>query len=56
MRSWRSPRWLPASRHSTLDGLGPICHGSCSREERVEEASVPVFGAILGALAAGVAA
>ncbi|MFM7693915.1 MAG: hypothetical protein ACKO7U_06380, partial [Actinomycetota bacterium] len=40
----------------TLDGLGPICHGSCSRGERVEEASVPVFGAILGALAAGVAA
>jgi len=36
----------------TLDGLGPICHGSCSREERVEEVSVPVFGAILGTLAA----
>ncbi len=36
----------------TIDGLGPICHGSCSREEAVEEASVPVFGAILGVLAA----
>ena len=36
----------------TLDGLGPICHGSCSRDERIEEASLPVFGALLALLVA----
>ena len=36
----------------TLDGLGPICHDSCSRGERVELASIPVWGAILASVAA----
>lgn len=36
----------------TLDGLGPICHDSCSRSERVEIASIPVWGAILASVAA----
>ena len=36
----------------TLDGLGPICHDSCSRDERVEVASIPVWGAILAQVAA----
>jgi glutamate carboxypeptidase len=35
----------------TLDGLGPVCHDSCSREERVEIASLAPRGAILAALA-----
>lgn len=34
----------------TLDGLGPVCHGSCSRDERVDEDSIAVFGAVLAAL------
>jgi len=34
----------------TLDGLGPICHGSCSREEWIEEASLAVYGAIFADL------
>jgi glutamate carboxypeptidase len=36
----------------TLDGLGPVCHDSCSREERVEIAGIPVWGAILASVAA----
>jgi glutamate carboxypeptidase len=36
----------------TLDGLGPICHDSCSSRERVELASIPVWGAILARVAA----
>jgi glutamate carboxypeptidase len=39
----------------TLDGLGPICHDSCSRSERVELASIPVWGAILASVAAAAA-
>jgi glutamate carboxypeptidase len=39
----------------TLDGLGPICHSSCSREEWVESASIPIFGALLAAVSAGAA-
>jgi glutamate carboxypeptidase len=39
----------------TLDGLGPICHDSCSRSERVEIASIPVWGAILASVAAAAA-
>ena len=39
----------------TLDGLGPICHGSCSRAERVEVASIPAWGAILASVAAAAA-
>lgn len=34
----------------TLDGLGPICHGSCSREERIEIASLAARGALLAQL------
>jgi glutamate carboxypeptidase len=34
----------------TLDGLGPICHGSCSREEWIEEDSLAVYGAIFADL------
>jgi glutamate carboxypeptidase len=36
----------------TLDGLGPVCHDSCSRDERVEVASLAPRGAILAAVAA----
>jgi glutamate carboxypeptidase len=39
----------------TLDGLGPICHSSCSRDEWVETASIPIFGALLAAVSAGAA-
>ena len=39
----------------TLDGLGPICHDSCSRSERVEVASIPAWGAILACVAAAAA-
>ena len=39
----------------TLDGLGPICHDSCSRRERVEIASIPIWGAILASVAASAA-
>jgi glutamate carboxypeptidase len=39
----------------TLDGLGPICHDSCSRDERVEIASIPQWGAILASVAAAAA-
>lgn len=34
----------------TLDGLGPICHGSCSREEWIEEDSLAVYGAVFADL------
>jgi glutamate carboxypeptidase len=34
----------------SLDSLGPITHESCSRRERVEIASIPARGAVLGAL------
>jgi glutamate carboxypeptidase len=37
---------------ATLDGLGPVCHDSCSRWETVEVASIPIRGAVLGALIA----
>ena len=37
----------------TLDGLGPICHASCSREEWIEESSIAVFGALLVMLTVG---
>ena len=37
----------------TLDGLGPICHDSCSRDESVLTADIPIWGAILCAVAAG---
>jgi glutamate carboxypeptidase len=35
----------------TLDGLGPICHDSCSRDERIEISSLADRGALLAALA-----
>ena len=38
----------------TLDGLGPVCHDSCSSRERVEVASIVRRGAAFGAVAAGV--
>ena len=34
----------------TLDGLGPICHDTCSRREKIEIASLAERGAIFGAL------
>jgi glutamate carboxypeptidase len=34
----------------SLDGLGPITHDSCSRAERVEEASIPRRAAVLATL------
>jgi acetylornithine deacetylase/succinyl-diaminopimelate desuccinylase-like protein len=34
----------------TLDGLGPICHDSCARGERIEIASLAERGALLAAL------
>lgn len=36
----------------TLDGLGPVCHDSCSRAESVEIASIARRGAVFAALAA----
>jgi glutamate carboxypeptidase len=36
----------------TLDGLGPICHGSCSPQERVDVHSIATWGAILASVAA----
>ena len=35
----------------TLDGIGPVCHGSCSRDEAVRAADIPIWGAILCAVA-----
>jgi glutamate carboxypeptidase len=40
----------------TLDGLGPICHDSCSRRETVEIASIVPRAALLGSLIASAAA
>jgi glutamate carboxypeptidase len=37
----------------TLDGLGPICHDTCSRDETIEIASIAERGALFGALIAG---
>jgi glutamate carboxypeptidase len=34
----------------TLDGLGPICHDSCAREERIEISSLVDRGALLAGL------
>ena len=39
----------------TLDGLGPICHDTCSRREKIEIASLAERGAIFGALIASLA-
>ncbi len=36
----------------TLDGLGPVCHASCSRNESVHPDGIPRWGAILAAVAA----
>jgi len=40
----------------TLDGLGPICHDSCSRRETVEVQSIVPRAALLAGLIASVAA
>jgi glutamate carboxypeptidase len=40
----------------TLDGLGPICHDTCSRREKILIASLAERGAILAALVDSVAA
>jgi glutamate carboxypeptidase len=37
----------------TLDGLGPVCHDSCSTRERVDVPSVVGRGAMFGAVASG---
>jgi len=34
----------------TLDGLGPVCHDTCSRREKIVIASLAERGAIFGAL------
>ena len=34
----------------TLDGLGPICHDSCARGERIEIGSLVDRGALLAGL------
>jgi len=39
----------------TLDGLGPICHDSCSRRETVEVSSIAQRGALFAGLIAAVA-
>jgi glutamate carboxypeptidase len=39
----------------TLDGLGPVCHDSCSRNERVAIADIPIWGGILASVAAAAA-
>lgn len=39
----------------TLDGLGPICHDTCSRRETVEIASIVPRAALLGGLIAAAA-
>lgn len=36
----------------TLDGLGPICHESCARGERIEISSLATRGALMGLLIA----
>ena len=40
----------------TLDGLGPICHESCARGERIEVASLADRGALFAGLLLDVAA
>jgi glutamate carboxypeptidase len=40
----------------TLDGLGPICHDTCSRRETVEVSSIAPRGGLLAGLMAAVAA
>jgi glutamate carboxypeptidase len=40
----------------TLDGLGPICHDSCSRAERIEVASFADRGALMAGLLVDLAA
>jgi glutamate carboxypeptidase len=40
----------------TLDGLGPICHDSCSRAERIEIASLAERGALMAGLLVDLAA
>jgi glutamate carboxypeptidase len=40
----------------TLDGLGPICHDSCARGERIETASLAQRGALLALLIVELAA
>jgi glutamate carboxypeptidase len=35
----------------TLDGLGPICHDSCARDERIEISSLTARGALFAGLA-----
>ncbi|MCC7426972.1 MAG: M20/M25/M40 family metallo-hydrolase [Alphaproteobacteria bacterium] len=40
----------------TLDGLGPICHDSCSRRETVEVSSIAQRGALFASLIAEIAA
>jgi glutamate carboxypeptidase len=36
----------------TLDGMGPICHDTCSRDETIEIASIAERGALFAALIA----
>jgi glutamate carboxypeptidase len=36
----------------TLDGLGPVCHDSCARGERIEISSLATRGALMGLLIA----
>jgi glutamate carboxypeptidase len=40
----------------TLDGLGPICHDSCARGERIEISSLATRGALFGRLIADLGA
>ncbi len=40
----------------TLDGLGPICHDSCARGERIEISSLASRGALMALLAADLGA
>jgi glutamate carboxypeptidase len=39
-----------------IDGLGPICHDSCSRAERIEVRSLVDRGALIAALLVALAA
>jgi glutamate carboxypeptidase len=41
---------------ATLDGLGPICHDSCSRAERIEVSSLAARGALMAGLLVDLAA
>ena len=40
----------------TIDGLGPICHDSCARGERIEIASLAERGALLALMLVRLAA